>query len=212
LGANTKKLISVSSGPLCDHAPALKGKLVTMAGALGNDLLQLLTERNGFYCFESALHVFPSGCAASVMSIERWNSTDLWRKDYASAVEGYLFFAEDVFGDQFGLNGVKVYRFDPENGEIQESATSLEKWAGKLLEDTDYETGYSLANAWQQQNGPLAPGMRLVPKVPFILGGEYKADNLYALDAIEAMKYRADIWNQIKNLPDGTPVRIKVLN
>lgn len=211
MGHNIKKLISVSREQLCDHVPVLPEKLVRMSGPLGNELLQLLTKRNGFYCFESALHVFPSACDPTLMSIERWNSNDLWRKEYGSAVEGHVFFAEDVFGDQFGLNRGKVYRFDPESGEIEESATNLEKWAGRILADTDYETGYPLASAWQQQNGPLAPGTRLVPKVPFILGGEYKVDNLYALDAIEAMKYRADIWNQIRNLPDGTPVNIKVL-
>jgi hypothetical protein len=44
-----------------------------------------------------------------------------------------------------------------------------------------------------------------------MLGGEYQVDNLYALDALESIKHRADMWKQMKDLPDGATVRLKVL-
>ena len=61
------------------------------------------------------------------------------------------------------------------------------------------------------KNGPLLEGLRLIPKTPFILGGEYNVENLFAFDAVKGMRYRADIWKQIRNLPDGASVQLKVI-
>ena len=74
-----------------------------------------------------------------------------------------------------------------------------------------YETGYEQAHEWQQKSGRLRDGVRLIPKTPFILGGDYSVENLFALDAVKGMRYRADIWKQIRDLPDGTPIQLKVL-
>ena len=43
-----------------------------------------------------------------------------------------------------------------------------------------------------------------MPKKPFVLGGEYRIENLYLLNAVKAMHLRANLAVQIKNLPDGT--------
>lgn len=182
-----------------------------MAGEVEDEYVELLQEKNGFYCFESALHVLPSNCSAAIVNVEHWNSDDLWRNEYGKVTKGYLFFAEDIFGSQFALRAGNAYRFDPESGEIEEMAISLEEWTGRILDNYEYETAYPIAHEWQERNGPLAPGKRLVPKIPFILGGEYKVENLYALDAVEAMRHRADMWKQMKNLPEGAQVRLKVV-
>lgn len=182
-----------------------------LAGAVGYHLAELLQEKNGFYAFESALHVLPANCSTTVMNLESWNAEDLWRNAYGKVTRGYVFFAEDAFGGQFAARDGKVHRFDPESGSTEQMGDSLEGWAGKILDDYEYETGYPLAHEWQEINGPLTPGMRLIPKIPFMLGGEYKVENLYALDAVEAMRHRADIWKQMKDLPDGAQVRLKVV-
>ena len=87
--------------------------------------------------------------------------------------EGLLFFAEDAFGGQFALRDEHVVTFDPETGEAQALASSIEDWADQLLADFEFLTGQPLAHDWQARNGALPPGERLVPKVPFVLGGEY---------------------------------------
>lgn len=79
------------------------------------------------------------------------------------------------------------------------------------MADYSFETGYETAHQWQQQNGPLPDGRRLLPKTPFIMGGKYEVENLFALDAVKGMRYRADIWKQIRDLPDGTPIQLKVV-
>lgn len=208
-----QKLLSISSVAICDSKPNLPAFLSDFGGHGANQLVELLHERNGFYAFEGALHVFPSNCAnsESPMDLERWNMDFLWRSEFGSAADGLLFFAEDVFGEQFALSSGSVWRFNPESGAREVIAQDLDEWAGKILADYSVETGFQLAHDWQQKNGQLAAGQRLIPKTPFILGGEYEVDNLFALDAVKAMRYRADIWKQIRDLPDGATVQLKVL-
>ena len=145
------------------------------------------------------------------MDLERWNMDVFWRSEFGTAAEELLFFAEDAFGEQFALSNGSVWRFNPESAERKEIAHNLNEWAEKILADYAFETGYQWAHDWQQQNGPLLEGHRLIPKIPFIMGGAYEADNLFALDAVKGMRYRADIWKQIRDLPDGTPIQLKVL-
>jgi hypothetical protein len=69
-----------------------------------------------------------------------------------------------------------------------------------------------LAHEWQQQNGPLPPGIRLVPKIPFVLGGEYRVDNLYAADCWRAMRCYGHIATQIHDLPEGAGVSFEPID
>ncbi|MBL8189742.1 MAG: SMI1/KNR4 family protein [Acidobacteria bacterium] len=171
----------------------------------------MLQGKNGFYAFESALHVFSSGCRNTTQDIEKWNEYDLWKKGYGELLRNYLFFAEDAFGAQFGIYSSRVIRFDPESGESEEIAKDIEEWAEIILADYDYQTGYSLAHQWQAKNGTLREGKRLLPKIPFILGGAYEVENLYAGDTLEGIYLRAGIWRQIHELPDGAQIELKVI-
>ena len=68
-------------------------------------------------------------------------------------------------------------------------------------------TGYSLEKEWQEENGKLGINERLVPIIPFVLGGEYEVSNLHSIDRIKGMRLRAEIANQISNIPDGSNVQ-----
>jgi hypothetical protein len=173
------------------------------------ELAELLGRANGFYAFVSALHVLPSG-TDDRMSLERWNSDDLWRREYDGMADGLVFFAEDVFGVQFALAGTSVVTFEPETGEVQPLAPDLRAWAAAVLADHPMLTGYPLAHKWQTEHGALPQGQRLVPKVPFVLGGAYAVDNLAAMDATTAMSFRASVAVQIRDLPDGATIRLRV--
>ncbi len=170
----------------------------------------MLTARNGFYAFEAALHVFPFGEAAPEIDLEAWNSPKLWRDAYGDlAVDGH-FFAEDVFGNQFQLRGDGVWSFDAETGEGDRVAADVEAWARLMLEDRNFWSGYPLGHEWQQRNGPLPTGMRLLPIVPFILGGDYEVANLKPVPAIEGMNFRGHLAIETHALPDGSRVQLMV--
>lgn len=208
---NLRKLVSLGSTALGnEHVDqVLLADLFDSLDAHAHALAPLLRHRDGFYAFEGALHIRSLHGNALEPGIVQWNSVELWRQHYAEMATGCLFFAEDIFGNQFCLRGGSVLTFDAETGALEPLATDMEAWAETILDDYGLWTGHRLAHEWQEIHGPLQAGLRLVPKLPFVLGGEYDASNLYAMNAVESMRYRADIALQIRDAPDGTAVMLK---
>ncbi|SNY71156.1 SMI1/KNR4 family protein [Paractinoplanes atraurantiacus] len=155
----------------------------------------LYDRKNGFYAFDSALLVRPvSVPAGPILDVAAWNSRALWGAVYGDVLDGVTFFAEDVFGGQFGFRGDEVVSFNPETGEVEHMASSLEGWATEIIDDCSVMTGHALAREWQLQHRPLAPAERLIPVVPFVLGGEYAAGNLRPVADVEAMRVYGDLY------------------
>jgi hypothetical protein len=203
MGQAINKLLAISSGGLQE---AYRGGLedcLSEESPTAREITNLLKQRNGFYAFEGALHCFSSDY------LRWWNSAELWRSLY-ELPQDLICFAEDVFGEQFCLCKQNIHRLNPETAELDPVAASVEEWAQVLLKDYDVETGYTVAHEWQAAHGPLMPGKRLIPIKPFVLGGEYTKDNVRPLDAVEGMQLRAALARQIRNLPDGTRVRLRV--
>ncbi|MEI2603596.1 SMI1/KNR4 family protein [Erwinia aphidicola] len=199
---STAKLLSLCSDSL---APAPEDMQFDTSAhpALVDELRQLLSSKNGCYGFVSALHIFPWQSSGEEMGIQQWNQPELWIDAYEDMARDALFFAEDIFGVQFCLRGDAVCSFEPETGEFSWLAASLEHWCALILEEYSVLTGYPLAQDWQEQHGALPPGCRLMPKLPFVAGGEFVPENLQAVRSIQAMRHRAQFALQIRHMPDG---------
>lgn len=199
-------------------SPPLGGKSADFAEAASTsewpapELQALLERRDGFYGFESALHVFPYHPSPEEHGVVAWNHPDLWRGEYQGLTDGVLFFAEDVFGVQFCVRESRVETFDPETGAFEAMASGIEAWAQRILDDPRGWTGYPLAHAWQVAHGPLRAGQRLVPLRPFVLGGAFSVENLRAVEAVAGMRARAAVAVQIRDLPDGARIELKVVD
>jgi hypothetical protein len=200
-----EKLLSISSEPLAPR-PKAPAKILE-SYPIGPELFHMLECKNGFYAFESALHVFPLTSAVG-MSLEEWNADSLWRNGYEDLAEGLLFFAEDIVQNQFCLSADGVLCFFSETGETAVMSDSIEGWAENILGDYESKTSWPLAAKWQAENGPLPTGKRLMPKVPFFLGGEYSIENLWVGDPVEGMRLKADLALQTRKLPDGSAVKL----
>ncbi|MFC0546016.1 SMI1/KNR4 family protein [Kutzneria chonburiensis] len=199
-----EKLLSIGGDALSSVEPP--GPAAGDSGAWSLD--GLLLRKNGFYAFESALHVYASGdSSAPGRSIEEWNDGGLWKRAYGGLVTDGRFFAEDVFGGQFVLVGSTVYTFNPETAELSPFAEGVGGWAAEVLDQYDFVTGYSVAHAWQQAHGALPVGHRLVPRIPFVLGGEFVADNMVSVEAAVAMRYMGRLANELSDLPDGARIK-----
>lgn len=206
-----EKLVSLGSEPLGGALGSMPASFENYA--LGRELFQMLAFKNGFYAFEQALHVFPLGSdITGTMTLEEWNSSTLWRSAYDDLTEGLLFFAEDIFGDQFCVSTREpgVFRFDAERGETAAVAVSIDEWSGQILSNYRVETGWPLAHEWQQENGPLKLGTRLQPKIPFVYGGTYALDNLWAGDSTEGMLFKAEVALKVRDLPTGTQIHLQI--
>jgi hypothetical protein len=204
-----EELLSISSEPLKSKPKGMPNSL--KAFSHGAELFSMLLQKNGFYAFESALHVFPLTNNFG-SGVEGWNADKLWRNQYQGLAEGLFFFAEDIFQDQFCLSQKEegVFRFIAETGQTTFSGSSLEKWAERIMTDCRVETGSPLAHEWQEKNGPLKDGQRLMPKIPFIMGGEYNLENLWAGNALEGMRFKGDLALQARHLPDGSQIKLNL--
>jgi hypothetical protein len=198
MNSGLDQLLGIASPPIAQ---------ISDVSAIPPELSELAKRRNGFYAFESSLHVFPCGSGpAEVMTLEAWNEDDLWKSTYKGMTDGLYFFAEDIFGGQFALGKDGIISFEPETGESRVISADLNSWASEIMSNYSVLVGWPIARDWQRVNGPIRPGQRLVPKKPFVLGGEYAINNLYALDATASMRLRGEIAVQIRDLPDGTTV------
>jgi hypothetical protein len=208
-----RELIKVAgrpNGPDANANHVLADSLV-LWGDCGRELATLLGWCNGFYAYESALLVRGGGNVPPPRDLAAWNTPDAWLAQYDDFNLGpMLFFAEDVFGNQFAIASDRVVLFDPETGRMEKVAQTLEDWARVVLGDYAYFTGYPVAHEWQKRNGPLRPGTRLMPKIPFVCGGEFAVSNLGPIEEREGMAFRASLARQIKDMPDGAAIQFKI--
>ena len=195
------KLLSISS-------PETGGRKVDILSELPSEIMSLLEKRNGFQAFESSLEIFHLSDGGSY-SIFEWNSPSLWIEEYRELRPSGICFAQDIFGGQFVYrNGVSL--FDPETGDISPFSESIEQWAERILHDYKVVTGQPIAHSWQVIHGPIQPNHRLIPLIPFVLGGDFSADNVVSMEAAKSMRLRANLARQLCNLPDGAQVVYEV--
>jgi len=174
------------------------------------DYFDLLRVRNGFYAFESALHVFPTTHDQNGLDVFSWNQEKLWRESYDGMTDGHFFFAEDAFGGQFSLKEEGIFTFDPETGESQKLCKNISQWCEVILKDYDFLTGHSLMHQWQIRHGKIKQDQRLVPVFPFVLGGDFSIENLRVQQAVAGMRVRGSIAIQIRDVPDGGAIKLNI--
>jgi len=202
--SSIERLLAIGSPATFDRAIDRSDALWRRYPSLGD----LLSRRNGFYAFESALEVYGVDGKPNDVDLKQWNfSPDSWRNTYDNLDEDMIAFAQDAFATQFMINssGV-VFTFEPESGIAELVAASVEDWAAQLMTRFEELTGWSAAHQWQEQHGALARGWRLAPRTPFILGGDYTPANLRALPAHQAMLVHETVFQKTRGLADGTEI------
>jgi hypothetical protein len=168
----------------------------------------LLAHKNGFFAYDDALLFRPLSSVTQPLGIIQWNEHALWRYAYHRLRDNIIFFAEDIFGVQIGLTNSIVHSFDPESGDLQAIGT-LDEWLHAVVAEPEINTGYPLSRAWREQNGPIGLGFRLLPKIPFILGGRYELSNLRESSDLEGMLFRSTLANQLGGVEDGRQVILR---
>ncbi|MBU6951604.1 SMI1/KNR4 family protein [Hahella sp. HN01] len=205
------KLLSIAGNELSNALAIIPECFRDGHGVAFEQLVALLNCKNGFFAFESALRIFPVDTTELSIGMVDWNSKGLWINSYYGLADNCIFFAEDIFGGQFCIKDNAVFSFDPEIGDLAYVADDIEGWAGELLEEYEVMTGYPLAHDWQKRNGPLPNSDRLMPKTPFVCGGEFSIDNLCKVNAISGMKTRANLARQIHDLEDGAQIEFRII-
>jgi len=82
-----------------------------------------------------------------------------------------------------------------------------------LIDDEEFQQDWNmpaLVKEAQAKVGPLEDGRKYCLKIPGSLGGEYGGANLASISLFELIEASGDIAFQIKNLPDGTQVQLRI--
>jgi hypothetical protein len=159
---------------------------------------------NGGFYFGGSLHLY-GVCKRPVFhSIVEVKNCLV--EEYGKIVDGAFSFGQDLFANQFVFTGKGVAILNAETGDLDFMARDFSDWLELLSEDREYLTGVDLLRAWEVEVGKLQHDHRLCAKIPFVMGGEYKADALYAQKFPNYVSSSANIARQIHGKPDGTRV------
>ena len=172
--------------------------------------LSFLRKTNGGLFFGRSLLMYGNGSLNSCFSLNEMNF--LINSLYYAFVPPRYYFGCDVFGNQFGFSGERIFLLTIETGKSELLADSFSEWIAVIEKQKDYYTGQPILMKWEKGNSNLNAVERLCPKKPFIIGGDYSVDNLYSMSCEEVIECNAKIALQIFNLPDGTPIEGKVKN
>lgn len=114
-------------------------------------------------------------------------------------------FAMDAFGDVYGACREGVIRVSTETGDVAEAWPDLQAWEADISNDRR-AVGQTFLEVWEAANGKLPKGHRLTPKMPIVFGGEFSLENMVSMPLDEIWRFRADIVEQIRGLPDGAHI------
>ncbi|MGF7075123.1 SMI1/KNR4 family protein [Mucilaginibacter sp. 3215] len=163
---------------------------------------------NGGYFYDRSLQIYSINTDRDYNNIFRINQ--VIADEYKEIVEGIFFFAQEIFSNQFGFSKQGIVFLNIETGEKEVIAKNFDEWIDVVLDDISYYTGQDISREWKEKQGILDLNKRLCPTKPFIIGGEYEVDNLSSRSFPGYISSNANIARQIYNLPDGTPVRLKI--
>ena len=104
------------------------------------------------------------------------------------------------------------WRICPEELSCDRIAASADEYA-ELLRDEEFDVDWrmeALVDTAAEKLGPLAEGRCYCLKLPAVLGGAYDAANLGTNSLFELISFSGDMAEQIKDVPDGEAVTIKI--
>lgn len=184
--------------------------MITCPLVVDQEHKSLLSKHNGLTAFEGGLRIF--GATPNLLpSLHDWNKQEGWRSEYGKLIKKDLvFFAEDVFGNQFAFDGKRVVYFDVENGRATPFANSFSEWLLMILEDPVDTLQLMPYKNWLRKGEQLEPSEHLCPTYPFIVKADPPLHELYRVNSIEDMRYKGHFAVQIKDVPDGAQIKIRV--
>ncbi len=162
----------------------------------------------GFF-YGQSLQVYEYSSAHKFNDIDGINL--LLQSEYGNIINGLISFGQDLFGNQFCFDKAQncIIFFDSETGEKEVIASDYANWIDVVYDRLEYFTGINVLETWLSNN-KFSFNQRLCPKIPFIMGGEFKIDNLYAGNFPDSIKAYANIAKQVYNLPNGAQIQLNV--
>ena len=119
------------------------------------------------------------------------------------------------FGDLFiVLDDGAVHMLDVGGGSLEHVATSRDDFIDKIDKEDNAANWLMipLVDRLVAAGKTLSPGRCYSYVIPPVLGGSYELNNIITLSIVEHYGVYGSFHRQIKDLPDGTRVKLKVIN
>jgi len=133
-----------------------------------------------------------------------------WTGIQPLAIAGENAFGNLIVQDETG----QYWRLCPENLTCQVIARNRTELDRLARDQTFLHDWYMTPLVEQAEKllGSLSPGWKYCLRIPGLLGGEYGGDNLAMLELHELVLVSGHIAEQVKDLPDGTTVQLKIVD
>jgi hypothetical protein len=153
-------------------------------------------------CMPGPAMAQPPGCHGRAQSIAAL---------YPEVPPASVPFAEDAFGDQFCLSDGRVWHLAAETGELAEIAPSVEQFFSDVLSDVAGILRYEPVQATALVGGQLEAGKLISVYPPFVMEAGEAGRSFRPVDALDNRVALAAVAAQIRGLPDGATVQLKVV-
>lgn len=163
---------------------------------------------NGGFFWGLSLHFYAFSALSDYGNIETVNGSFL--AEYGAHASGLITIGQDIFANQFvcEVKTGKFFLFNCETAETELLGNSFSSFIEHIVADIEFYTGKKLLDQFEKG---IKLNQRLCPKIPFVIGGEYVQENFYACNFPQYFEFYADLAKQVHELPDGTPIKLKVL-
>lgn len=179
--------------------------------SLPTELKSFYDQVNGIIAFNGGLHI--RGC----VSTPDWHSIGkIWKGEnalhnlYDEVKETDVPFGQDCLGDQYLLRDGLVCHLSAETGDIE----NLDFTFGQFLKESMTDPmEFLLLQPLQQfmnEGGQLKPGELLNVYPPFCTKEAEEGVSLKNVPTLERISFLADLYRQLKDLPEGQRIEIKI--
>lgn len=108
----------------------------------------------------------------------------------------------------------KFWRLCPEDIYCEVVAESIDEY-NKLITDPEFLNDWNMTvmvDEAMEMLGPLKEGYKFYLIIPGVLNGEYSGTNIQTAPFVEIIRLSGELGNQIKDLPDGAEIKLKVID
>ena len=124
------------------------------------------------------------------------------------------FVGKNAFGNViFKQQDHSYWRLIPEECECSQIAADDQAYE-RLVADAEFNIDWGMLRLVQLAReglGPLESHYCYYLMVPAVLGGRYETENIRSAPLLEIIEYSGELAKQIKDLPDGAEIELKVM-
>ena len=189
-------------GPVFDDADLLSDLPV--------ELVEFLLADNGIVAFRGGLHIRGACTSPRWHSLRRaWHGSQSIAALFPSVSPTAIPFAQDAVGDQFLLDDGRVTFLSAESGDLEDLEMTFGDFLQRAAEDPQRFLGLNPLVEYEQSGARLQPGELLSVYPPYVTHSDAKR-SVRAIPAEERITFLASLAAQLRDLPDGATIEIKI--